>query len=993
VDCKFMAGVQLRAVIRHLHRSLNPGCVGEPTDAHLLESYLFARDEQAFETLVWRHGGMVFNLCRRLLPGVQDAEDVFQATFLILVRKANTIGKRESVGSWLYKVAYRLALATRTGKMRRTECEKRVAFRFGPNPEFEAANHELGTLLDEEICRLPEKYRAPFVLCCLEGKSLEAAAHQLGCPRATVGTRLARARQRLQRELSSRGLTGSTLSVGGLAGFKSGLPPAAVVNATIELGKSALVQGASANGGLSQSVLNLARLSFPPSTIARSLRITSALVLLLSAGALCALTFRPAETTVAVDAGSELATFPGTLVGVPKGWYARSDRSSSFETGRDSRVYHGGRSSGYFQFDERGTGALGVLTQTIQAQAFRRQRVRLSGWLKTTGSGRTGLWIRVDGVDLSLALDNMDAQPVVGASDWRRYEVAVDVSAEANQISFGIWRRDGGRTWIDDLAIDSSKQTISMTPPPVSPQPIAPPMRVAPELPSNLDFEEAVEPLPAEESGQAAISIHSRETGMGPVLALTRTDGTFDELLALADTSVPGYLPGQECGPLTSLAINLADTSRVLVKFEIPRGAPIRQAELLLRVAPSAMLPRTAFELGVHKVLAGWQEANATWKNAPAIAEAPDAIATVPPGSELVRIDVTNLVDNPNESRKVDWLVRTTQPRAGGPALVMRSKAEVGLQDLLPWAPSVDEARNRARLEGKLVLAFIHVGLNEESLPLEEQMLLASAIADPDVLTLVRSVFVPVQVRCRPQEVQRAERGGALPADPLRGLGAKLTETHGLALIVCNAQEKRLARYDNIRTFERDAILRFLLEAAASRTAPTSDGNPWQLLAEGRLAEAEQLFSATDSREGRFGLCRVAALQSDYAKSLRLAESLASTSGAFREDAQFEAAFAHMRLRETDAARVAFRELVNYPKHPRSPEATYYLACLEYRSGNVESACSLWQKIVEQSREPAIVARARMRLSYPGMMSRSEVLARSNKSTTTRGLESIACPR
>src|SRR5437762_12754304 len=114
-----MAHAHLPSLLRSLRRLVRPEGAGGLTDGQLLERYVAGRDEAAFEVLVWRHGAMVLGLCRRLLRREQDAEDAFQATFLALVRKAGSIGKREAVGAWLYKVAYRVALASREQASRR----------------------------------------------------------------------------------------------------------------------------------------------------------------------------------------------------------------------------------------------------------------------------------------------------------------------------------------------------------------------------------------------------------------------------------------------------------------------------------------------------------------------------------------------------------------------------------------------------------------------------------------------------------------------------------------------------------------------------------------------------------------------------------------------------------------------------------------------------------------------------------------------------------
>lgn len=207
-----MRQAQLRAVLGFLHRVAHSE--SGPGDAQLLDRWRQQRDPAAFEVLVWRHGAMVWNVCRRVLGREQDVEDAFQATFLTFLRKADTIGQGRFLGSWLYKVAYRTALAARTTSVRHTVYEPLDADFPEAATLTEDGWHKLAPVLDEEISRLPEKYRRPFVLCYVEGKTTDEVAEDLGCPRGTVGSRLAWARERLRSRLTRRGVA---LSATGLA--------------------------------------------------------------------------------------------------------------------------------------------------------------------------------------------------------------------------------------------------------------------------------------------------------------------------------------------------------------------------------------------------------------------------------------------------------------------------------------------------------------------------------------------------------------------------------------------------------------------------------------------------------------------------------------------------------------------------------------------------------------------------------------------------------
>jgi RNA polymerase sigma factor (sigma-70 family) len=204
----------MNSVLRHLRRAaLLDGGAGL-TDGQLLEAFLARRDEAAFEALLRRQGPMVRGVCRRVLRQEQDAEDAFQATFLVLARKGSTIRPRELVGAWLYGVAYRTAMKARTMTARRRERERRASVKPTTEAPAEPAWEELLPLLDHELSRLPDKYRVPVVLCELEGRTRREVARQLKVPEGTVSSRLATARKLLARRLARYGLA---LSGGALA--------------------------------------------------------------------------------------------------------------------------------------------------------------------------------------------------------------------------------------------------------------------------------------------------------------------------------------------------------------------------------------------------------------------------------------------------------------------------------------------------------------------------------------------------------------------------------------------------------------------------------------------------------------------------------------------------------------------------------------------------------------------------------------------------------
>jgi RNA polymerase sigma factor (sigma-70 family) len=201
-----------------------------PPDGQLLHRYVSTHDENAFAALVERYGPMVLGVCERVLQHSHDAEDAFQATFLVLARRAATLDGRGSLGNWLYAVAYRTAIKARQCAARRRARELQVLNMSTVLSSEEEEWSDLRPLLDEELNHLPVKYRAPLVLCYLEGKTQEQAARELGWPTGSMSRRMNRARDLLQERLARRGLALSTGFLFMLIAKNAG---AAVVSSTL----------------------------------------------------------------------------------------------------------------------------------------------------------------------------------------------------------------------------------------------------------------------------------------------------------------------------------------------------------------------------------------------------------------------------------------------------------------------------------------------------------------------------------------------------------------------------------------------------------------------------------------------------------------------------------------------------------------------------------------------------------------------------------------
>ena len=240
-----------RRLIEQLRRTvLLPNGAGL-SDGQLLECFTSQRDDAAFAALVHRHGPMVWSVCRRVLHDHHDAEDAFQATFLVLIRKAASVVPGDKVANWLFGVACQTAQRVRVATAKRKAREKVVA----EVPEAAAEQdpgRDLRSLLDQELRRLPDKYRTPIVLCDLEGKTGKEAARQLGWPEGTVAGRLARGRDMLAKRLARQGLALSSgaLAAALLENAASGGVPASLLAATTKV-------TATATGAISAEVVAL----------------------------------------------------------------------------------------------------------------------------------------------------------------------------------------------------------------------------------------------------------------------------------------------------------------------------------------------------------------------------------------------------------------------------------------------------------------------------------------------------------------------------------------------------------------------------------------------------------------------------------------------------------------------------------------------------------------------------------------------------------------
>lgn len=246
---------QFGVFLRRLRHALDSPAADGASDGALLERYAHRQEEAAFAELLERHGPMILGVCRRYLGNSPDADDAFQATFLVLVRKAGSIAKSESIGSWLYGVAYRIALRAKTNADQRHSQQRQVEDMASRAESSNLRNPDLRPILDEEVQKLPAKYRQAVVLCYLEGRTTEQAAQQIGCPFGTVSSRLARARDLLRTRLTRRGLTVASAAVPVLFAENAApaAVPAALTHATLTLAQELVVAGLATSAGVASA--------------------------------------------------------------------------------------------------------------------------------------------------------------------------------------------------------------------------------------------------------------------------------------------------------------------------------------------------------------------------------------------------------------------------------------------------------------------------------------------------------------------------------------------------------------------------------------------------------------------------------------------------------------------------------------------------------------------------------------------------------------------
>jgi RNA polymerase sigma factor (sigma-70 family) len=272
-----MATGPLAPVVNYLRKVTSSAALAELPDADLLARFAQQRDEAAFTVLVRRHGAMVLAVCRRVVRDGHAAEDAFQATFLVLARKAGSLSHPELLGHWLYGVAYRTAMKARREAAKRRAHETQAVRVQEGRPSEEIHRQDLRAVLDEEVNRLPERYRVPVVLCYLQGQTNAEAARRLGCSRGTIATLLARARDKLRRRLTQRGITLGVLT----PTLRGEAVPLALQNVTVKAAALLSAGQMQAVGALATQAVALAK-GVSKAMLFEKLRIPVAILLVIA---------------------------------------------------------------------------------------------------------------------------------------------------------------------------------------------------------------------------------------------------------------------------------------------------------------------------------------------------------------------------------------------------------------------------------------------------------------------------------------------------------------------------------------------------------------------------------------------------------------------------------------------------------------------------------------------------------------------------------------
>jgi RNA polymerase sigma factor (sigma-70 family) len=472
-----MANSPMSSFLQNLRRAALRRDEAGWTDGQLLETYIQSREEAAFAALVHRHGPMVWGVCRRVLGNDADAEDAFQAAFLVLVRKAACVVPREKIANWLYGVARQTAMKARAMAVKRKSREKQVTDMpelavFEPN-----GSEDLLPLLDRELSRLPDKYRTAIVLCDLEGKSYKEVSQQLGCPEGTLAARLARGRAMLAKRLARQrlGVTSGALAAI-LSKSASACVPLPVRSATIEAAGSFAAGQAAAAGAISVQVVALTE-GVLKAMLLSKLKIATAL--LLTAAVLSG----AAGLAYQTQAGAKAPEAESLAAALAKPDAKNILSNAGFEGGKDTPAHwsQGAEINGVEYIWDKKVGKWGKASVCLHKTAQRyfpiaqwyqiverkgdKPALRVSAQVKAEGVTKAiidVIFLDEDGDpirhDWASYIGAKNANDPPADHDWKEYAGRVEIPQTAKKIQIALQIYGPGKVWFDEVRAEYTNQ-------------------------------------------------------------------------------------------------------------------------------------------------------------------------------------------------------------------------------------------------------------------------------------------------------------------------------------------------------------------------------------------------------------------------------------------------------------------------------------------------------------------------------------------------------
>lgn len=479
-------------------------------DGDLLRQFAETEDEASFAQLVQHHIGFVYAVSLRRLRDSHAAKDATQAVFIALARKARSVANSPSVVGWLHRsTCYetRNLMRAQSNRLARETEAQRLGVMSADTASPSAA---LDPVLDEVLCEISSTDREAIFARFFSNQSYAELGTSLGLTENAARMRVDRALIKLRDRLARRGVTSTAAALAGvLPGYASaivpsGLTPAVTKASLLAVGSvggtatiltfmstAKVVTGIvvlAAVGGIVHQYQRTAELE-TQLAVARTETTSAAKKLEDLQRQLAALKQPPAtsaqlaatksagdgrsSSTAAVEAPPPM---PGTQVTVPKGWFKNGSANDLYEVGVDTTNSWGGMPSAYVRSVGAADGKFGGMMQTISADSFKNQRVKLTGWVKTEDANGGGhLWMRVDGENRQLQFDNMDGHAPKGTTDWHEYSVVLDVPPESTRLNYGFFVGGTGKMWVNGVTVTpvgSDVPTTNLKPPALSGSPV-----------------------------------------------------------------------------------------------------------------------------------------------------------------------------------------------------------------------------------------------------------------------------------------------------------------------------------------------------------------------------------------------------------------------------------------------------------------------------------------------------------------------------------------